>query len=56
MIGRRSLLAGRLRRLERERLEAPEMIVVKCHESFSEERVAECLPRRLVVTVHVTWW
>ena len=43
MSGRRSLLAGRLRRLERVRLGEREFIVVSCHESISEERVAECL-------------
>jgi hypothetical protein len=42
MSGRMRLLAGRLR-LERVRIGEPELIVVKCHESVGEERVAACL-------------
>ena len=45
MSGRMRLLAGRLRRLERVRIGDPELIIVKCHESISEERVGRMSAR-----------
>jgi hypothetical protein len=56
MNGRRGLLAGRLRRLERVRIGDPELVIVKCHESVVRSAWRNACARPSARTIHGIWW